>query len=114
MLTFNQLMLAWNVPYLILYYESTIFSQIASQFLEGLSSLVTLEMEGNLLSEGNVNPQAFKPLKELTYLRLGRNHFRTVPQGLPASLLVSFEMENYYWSQGTSRNQDCCQTMLFI
>ncbi|XP_026788383.3 extracellular matrix protein 2 isoform X2 [Pangasianodon hypophthalmus] len=53
---------------------------------EGLSSLVTLEMEGNLLSEANVNPKFFAPLKQLTYLRMGRNHFRTIPQGLPASL----------------------------
>ncbi|XP_017305652.1 extracellular matrix protein 2 isoform X3 [Ictalurus punctatus] len=53
---------------------------------EGLSSLVTLEMEGNMLSEVNVNPKLFRPLKQLTYLRLGRNHFRTIPQGLPASL----------------------------
>ncbi|XP_053509117.1 extracellular matrix protein 2 [Ictalurus furcatus] len=53
---------------------------------EGLSSLVTLEMEGNILSEVNVNPKLFRPLKQLTYLRLGRNHFRTIPQGLPASL----------------------------
>ncbi|XP_051550174.1 extracellular matrix protein 2 isoform X2 [Myxocyprinus asiaticus] len=60
--------------------------EIEENSFEGLSSLVTLEMEGNLLSEGNVNPQAFKPLKELTYLRLSRNYFRTIPQGLPASL----------------------------
>ncbi|XP_028301986.1 extracellular matrix protein 2 isoform X2 [Gouania willdenowi] len=52
-----------------------------------LSSLVILELEENLLSEGNVNPQAFAPLIQLSYLRLGRNHFRTVPQGLPKSLL---------------------------
>lgn len=60
--------------------------EIEANSFEGLSSLVTLEMEGNLLSEGNVNPLAFKPLKELTYLRLSGNHFRTIPQGLPASL----------------------------
>ncbi|KAA0712002.1 Extracellular matrix protein 2 [Triplophysa tibetana] len=60
--------------------------EIEANSFEGLSSLITLEMEGNLLSEGNVNPLAFKPLKELTYLRLSRNHFRTIPQGLPASL----------------------------
>ncbi|XP_030062633.1 extracellular matrix protein 2-like [Microcaecilia unicolor] len=54
--------------------------------LEGLHNLVTLELEGNLLSEGNVNPLAFKPLKHLSYLRLGRNKFRTIPQGLPISI----------------------------
>ncbi|KAL1251600.1 hypothetical protein QQF64_019396 [Cirrhinus molitorella] len=67
--------------------------EIEENSFEGLSSLVTLEMEGNLLSEGNVNPKAFKPLKELNYLRMGRNHFRTIPQGLPASLLELY-LEN--------------------
>ncbi|XP_073700216.1 extracellular matrix protein 2 [Garra rufa] len=67
--------------------------EIEENSFEGLRSLVTLEMEGNLLSEGNVNPQAFKPLEELTYLRMGRNHFRTIPQGLPASLLELY-LEN--------------------
>ncbi|XP_007529234.1 extracellular matrix protein 2 isoform X2 [Erinaceus europaeus] len=51
-----------------------------------LHQLVTLELEGNNLSEINVNPLAFKPLKSLSYLRLGRNKFRIIPQGLPASL----------------------------
>ncbi|KAL7837600.1 hypothetical protein SRHO_G00273110 [Serrasalmus rhombeus] len=54
--------------------------------LEGLSSLVTLEMEANSLNEENVNAQAFRPTKELTYLRMGRNFFRTIPQGLPPYL----------------------------
>lgn len=59
----------------------------------GLSSLLTLELEGNVLSEGAVDPQAFSPLTQLSYLRLGRNHFRTVPQGLPTSLLELY-LEN--------------------
>ncbi|XP_037348103.1 extracellular matrix protein 2 isoform X2 [Talpa occidentalis] len=54
--------------------------------LSGLNQLVTLEMEGNNLSEINVNPLAFKPLKSLSYLRLGRNKFRIIPQGLPDSI----------------------------
>nr|XP_043879903.1 extracellular matrix protein 2 isoform X2 [Solea senegalensis] len=54
---------------------------------QDLSNLVILELEGNLLSEGNVDPLAFAPLIQLSYLRLGRNHFRTIPQGLPATLL---------------------------
>ncbi|XP_036957840.1 extracellular matrix protein 2 isoform X3 [Acanthopagrus latus] len=58
-----------------------------------LSSLVILELEANLLSEGNVDPLAFSPLIQLSYLRLGRNHFRTVPQGLPMSLLELY-LEN--------------------
>uniref|UniRef100_A0A3Q3WYY7 VWFC domain-containing protein n=1 Tax=Mola mola TaxID=94237 RepID=A0A3Q3WYY7_MOLML len=58
-----------------------------------LSSLVILELEGNLLSEGNVDPLAFAPLIQLSYLRLGRNHFRTIPQGLPKSLLELY-LEN--------------------
>ncbi|XP_034389801.1 extracellular matrix protein 2 [Cyclopterus lumpus] len=60
---------------------------------QDLSSLVILELEGNLLSEGNVDPLAFAPLVELSYLRLGRNHFRTIPQGLPSSLLELY-LEN--------------------
>ncbi|KAM8931160.1 extracellular matrix protein 2 [Pelodytes ibericus] len=51
-----------------------------------LKNLVTLELEGNHLSEGNVDPLAFKPLHSLTYMRLARNKFRTIPQGLPASI----------------------------
>ncbi|XP_041080942.1 extracellular matrix protein 2-like isoform X2 [Polyodon spathula] len=60
---------------------------------QDLNNLVTLELEGNILSEGTVNPSAFKPLTRLTYLRLGRNHFRTVPQGLP-ELLEELYLEN--------------------
>lgn len=54
--------------------------------LSGLNQLVTLELEGNHLSEANVSPLTFKPLTSLSYLRLGRNKFRTIPQGLPASI----------------------------
>lgn len=57
-------------------------------FLIDLSQLVTLELEGNDLSETSVNPLAFQPLKSLSYLRLGRNKFRIIPQGLPASIEV--------------------------
>ncbi|XP_047202522.1 extracellular matrix protein 2 isoform X4 [Girardinichthys multiradiatus] len=60
---------------------------------QDLSNLVILELEGNLLSEGNVDPRAFAPLIQLSYFRLGRNHFRTVPQGLPKSLLELY-LEN--------------------
>lgn len=51
-----------------------------------LNQLVALELEGNNLSEINVNPLAFKSLKSLSYLRLGKNKFRIIPQGLPASI----------------------------
>ncbi|KAM6214611.1 LOW QUALITY PROTEIN: extracellular matrix protein 2 [Rhynchocyon petersi] len=51
-----------------------------------LHQLTTLELEGNGLSESNVSPLAFKPLKSLTYLRLGKNKFRIIPQSLPASI----------------------------
>ncbi|XP_053433660.1 extracellular matrix protein 2 isoform X2 [Nycticebus coucang] len=54
--------------------------------LADLNQLVTLELEGNNLSEANVNPLAFKPLKSLLYLRLGKNKFRIIPQGLPSSI----------------------------
>ncbi|NXG76138.1 ECM2 protein, partial [Baryphthengus martii] len=54
--------------------------------LRDLKNLITLELEGNKLSEANVSPLAFYPLKSLSYLRLGRNKFRIIPQGLPATL----------------------------
>ncbi|XP_068550165.1 extracellular matrix protein 2 isoform X2 [Anas acuta] len=54
--------------------------------LQDLKNLVTLELEGNKLSEANVSPLAFYPLKSLSYLRLGRNKFRIIPQGLPTTL----------------------------
>uniref|UniRef100_A0A8B9QFS7 Extracellular matrix protein 2 n=1 Tax=Apteryx owenii TaxID=8824 RepID=A0A8B9QFS7_APTOW len=54
--------------------------------LQDLKNLVTLELEGNKLSEANVSPLAFYPLKSLSYLRLGRNKFRIIPQGLPTSI----------------------------
>ncbi|NXD77529.1 ECM2 protein, partial [Halcyon senegalensis] len=54
--------------------------------LRDLKNLVTLELEGNKLSEANVSPLALYPLKSLSYLRLGRNKFRIIPQGLPATL----------------------------
>ncbi|XP_044157682.1 extracellular matrix protein 2 isoform X1 [Bufo gargarizans] len=54
--------------------------------LKDLKNLVTLELEGNQLSEANVSPLAFKPLQHMSYLRMGRNKFRTIPHGLPASI----------------------------
>ncbi|XP_056258323.1 extracellular matrix protein 2 isoform X4 [Seriola aureovittata] len=66
---------------------------IEENSFQDLSSLVILELEGNLLSEGNVDPLAFAPLIQLSYLRLGRNHFRTIPQGLPTTLL-ELHLEN--------------------
>ncbi|XP_076994884.1 extracellular matrix protein 2 isoform X2 [Tamandua tetradactyla] len=59
---------------------------IDEESLSDVNQLVTLELEGNNLSEINVNPLAFKPLKSLSYLRLGKNKFRIIPQGLPASI----------------------------
>ncbi|XP_008991199.1 extracellular matrix protein 2 isoform X6 [Callithrix jacchus] len=59
---------------------------IDEESLSDLNHLVTLELEANNLSEANVNPLAFKPLKSLSYLRLGKNKFRIIPQGLPASI----------------------------
>ncbi|XP_067834766.1 uncharacterized protein [Heptranchias perlo] len=52
----------------------------------GLHRLLTLELEGNGLDDGNVNPSSLRPLRRLTYLRLGRNRFRAMPSGLPHSL----------------------------
>lgn len=54
----------------------------------GLNQLLTLEVEGNQLHDGNISPLAFRPLGSLLYLRLDRNRLRTIPPGLPASLQV--------------------------
>ncbi|XP_004647605.1 extracellular matrix protein 2 isoform X2 [Octodon degus] len=59
---------------------------IDEESFSDLNQLVSLELEGNNLSETNVDPLAFKPLKSLSYLRLGKNKFRIIPQGLPASI----------------------------
>lgn len=58
----------------------------------GLCKLLTLELEGNQLHDGNVLPTTFKPLGGLTYLRLDHNRFRAIPSGLPASLRVSTDV----------------------
>ncbi|KAM4613146.1 extracellular matrix protein 2 isoform 1-T3 [Polymixia lowei] len=68
-------------------------TSIREDSFRDLNSLMILELEGNLLSEGNMDPLAFSPLSQLSYLRLGRNHFRTVPQGLPSTLLELY-LEN--------------------
>ncbi|XP_045154581.1 extracellular matrix protein 2 [Echinops telfairi] len=59
---------------------------IGEKSLSDLRQLVTLELEENSLSETSVNPLAFKHLKSLSYLRLGKNKFRIIPQCLPASI----------------------------
>uniref|UniRef100_A0AAV2MIV3 Extracellular matrix protein 2 n=1 Tax=Knipowitschia caucasica TaxID=637954 RepID=A0AAV2MIV3_KNICA len=69
---------------------------IQESSFKGLNSLVTLELEGNRLSEGGVAHGAFRDLKELFYLRLGRNLFRAVPQGLPPSLQVRQSLQELY------------------
>lgn len=61
--------------------------EINKKSFKDLNNLLTLELEGNLLTEDNVDPAAFAPLTRLSYMRLGRNYFRTIPQGLPPSLL---------------------------
>ncbi|XP_012890771.1 PREDICTED: extracellular matrix protein 2-like [Dipodomys ordii] len=52
----------------------------------GLSQLLTLEVEGNHLHDGDISSLAFQPLHSLLYLRMDRNRLRTIPPGLPASL----------------------------
>lgn len=75
-----------------------------SNFLSpDLKNLVTLELEGNKLSEANVSPLAFYPLKSLSYLRLGRNKFRIIPQGLPTTLEVKANQTN---KKNQTKNQN--------
>ncbi|XP_061543715.1 extracellular matrix protein 2 isoform X2 [Phycodurus eques] len=67
--------------------------RIQGNTFQGLSSLAILELEANLLSEANMDPKAFASLAQLSYLRLGQNHFRSIPQGLPP-LLLELYLEN--------------------
>ncbi|XP_051873553.1 extracellular matrix protein 2 [Pristis pectinata] len=66
--------------------NENLLQQLDEQTFHGLSKIVNLELEGNKLSESNVQPLVFRPLKRLAYLRLGKNKFRTLPQGLPSSI----------------------------
>ncbi|XP_055504246.1 extracellular matrix protein 2-like isoform X2 [Leucoraja erinacea] len=66
--------------------NENLLQRLDEQAFHGLSKIVNLELEGNKLSESNIQPLAFRPLKRLAYLRLGRNKFRTLPQGLPPSI----------------------------
>lgn len=75
-------------------YETAITIRYLTFFSLDLKNLITLELEGNKLSEANVSPLAFSPLKSLSYLRLGRNKFRIIPQGLPTTLEVKTKPAN--------------------
>ncbi|XP_067855205.1 extracellular matrix protein 2 [Heptranchias perlo] len=66
--------------------NENLLQRLEEESFHGLSKIVNLELEGNKLSENNVQPLAFRPLTRLTYLRLGRNKFRILPQGLPPSI----------------------------
>ncbi|KAF4078159.1 hypothetical protein AMELA_G00196100 [Ameiurus melas] len=61
-------------------------NQVLSHNLEGLSKLLHLELAGNILWEGSVEPLAFEHLTTLKHLRLDNNRFTSIPSGLPASL----------------------------
>ncbi|XP_078065878.1 extracellular matrix protein 2 [Mustelus asterias] len=66
--------------------NDNLLQRLDEETFEGLNKIVNLDLEGNELSEGNVQPLVFRPLKRLAYLRLGKNKFRTIPQALPPSI----------------------------
>ncbi|GCB70443.1 hypothetical protein scyTo_0001281 [Scyliorhinus torazame] len=66
--------------------NDNLLQRLDEEDFQGLSKIVNLDLEGNKLSEGNVQPLVFRPLKRLAYLRLGKNKFRIIPQGLPPSI----------------------------
>ncbi|XP_041047301.1 extracellular matrix protein 2 [Carcharodon carcharias] len=66
--------------------NDNLLQRLDEETFQGLGKIVNLELEGNKLSENNVQPLVFRPLKRLAYLRLGKNKFRTIPQGLPPSI----------------------------
>ncbi|KAK1801750.1 hypothetical protein P4O66_022390, partial [Electrophorus voltai] len=61
-------------------------NQLLSHSFKGLSKLLVLELTGNILYEGSVDPWTFKPLIILKRLRLDNNRFASIPPGLPPSL----------------------------
>ncbi|XP_057212715.1 extracellular matrix protein 2 [Triplophysa rosa] len=61
-------------------------SGLTPHSFEGLSHLLTLELEDNYFHDGNVSPLTFRPLRRLVYLRLDDNKFRAIPSGLPVSI----------------------------
>ncbi|KAF5903517.1 extracellular matrix protein 2-like [Clarias magur] len=61
-------------------------NQVLSHSLKGLSNLLHLELAGNILWEGSIEPLAFEHLVTLKHLRLDNNRFSSIPPGLPASL----------------------------
>lgn len=56
--------------------------------LVGLVNLLNLELVGNALREATVSPSALRALEKLLSLQLDKNHFTSVPLGLPRSLQV--------------------------
>ncbi|XP_030277995.1 extracellular matrix protein 2 [Sparus aurata] len=66
--------------------NSNKLSALTLHCFTGLTNLLNLELEENLLHEGSVSPQAFRPLERLVELQLDKNHFRSIPLGLPPSL----------------------------
>ncbi|CAM4691968.1 unnamed protein product [Lepidochelys olivacea] len=70
---------------------------LQSDSFRGLYKLLTLELEGDELHDGNVIPTSFKPLRSLIYLRLDRNRFRAIPSGLPPSLQVADGIQMWAW-----------------
>uniref|UniRef100_A0A4W4EQR8 Uncharacterized protein n=1 Tax=Electrophorus electricus TaxID=8005 RepID=A0A4W4EQR8_ELEEL len=78
-------------------------NQLLSHSFKGLSKLLVLELTGNILYEGSVDPWTFKPLIILKRLRLDNNRFASIPPGLPPSLEVSSQLMSLYQHQ-TSLN----------
>ncbi|XP_029689044.1 extracellular matrix protein 2 [Takifugu rubripes] len=52
----------------------------------GLVNLLNLELVGNALHESTVSPLAFRPAEKLLSLHVDKNHFTSIPLGLPRSL----------------------------
>ncbi|XP_052396315.1 extracellular matrix protein 2 [Carassius gibelio] len=63
-------------------------NQLATHSFKGLSNLKVLELAGNILYGGSIEPLAFKPLKALKFLRLDKNRFSAIPADLPPSIEV--------------------------
>uniref|UniRef100_A0A3P9JRB3 Si:dkey-32e6.6 n=1 Tax=Oryzias latipes TaxID=8090 RepID=A0A3P9JRB3_ORYLA len=82
-------------------------SGLTPDCFKGLVNLLHLELQDNILHEGSVSPAAFSPLQGLLYLHLDRNHFSSIPRGLPASLQVLKIKKNQIYEVRGEPLRDC-------
>lgn len=79
-----------KAPFLRTWWLSNVLSCTDSNccVLQGLVNLLNVELVGNALHESTVSELAFRPAGKLLSLHVDKNHFTSIPLGLPRSLQV--------------------------